>query len=81
MSSSTQPAPLTNLQVELLKVFTRPVSDPDLKSIKQMISLFFANKAIKEADAVWEERGFSEDTMMEWQKTHLRTPYNQPKPV
>ena len=75
MSSSTQTAPLSNLQLELLKMFGRSVSDTDLLSIKQLLSHFFAQKAIEQADAVWEESGFSEQTMTDWQQTHLRTPY------
>ena len=67
--------PLTNLQVELLKVFSRPVPDEDLLAIKRLVSDYFAQKATSLADEVWQQEGFTEVTMQEWRKTHLRTPY------
>ncbi len=67
--------PLTNLQLELLKVFSRPIPDEDLVAIKQLIAGYFAKKATSLADEVWEQEGFTEETMQQWQQTHLRTPY------
>lgn len=46
--------PLTNLQLELLKVFSRPVPDEDLKAIRQLLSNYFAQKAALIADDVWQ---------------------------
>ena len=71
--------PLSNIQLELLKVFSRPVSDEDLKAIKQLLSNYFAQKAASLADEVWEQEGFTEETMQEWRQTHLRTAYNAPR--
>jgi 3-methyladenine DNA glycosylase AlkC len=68
--------PLSNIQLELLKVFSRPVSDEDLKAIKQLLSTYFAQKAASLADDVWEQEGFTEETMQEWRQTHLRTDYS-----
>ncbi len=67
--------PLSNLQLELLKVFSRDVPDEDLKAIKQLLSTYFAQKAVKLADEVWKEEGFTEETMTKWRQTHLRTDY------
>lgn len=77
--SSVQQPPLTNLQLELLKVFSRSVPDSDLLAIKQLISEYFARKATMLADDIWDSEGFTEQTMQEWRQTHLRTPYQQPK--
>ncbi len=55
--------PLTNLQVELLKVFSRPIPDEDLRAIKQLLSDYFARKAAILADEVWQQQGFTEETM------------------
>ena len=63
--------PLTNLQVELLKVFSRPVPDEDLTAIKQLLSDYFAKKATSLADEAWQQEGFTEVTMQEWRETHL----------
>lgn len=67
--------PLSNLQLELLKVFSRNVPDEDLMAIKALLSNYFAQKAANLADNVWEEEGFTEDTMNQWRQTHLRTDY------
>lgn len=67
--------PLSNLQLELLKAFSRNVSDEDLKAIKQLLSDYFARKAATLADEAWEQEGFMEETMQEWRQTHMRTPY------
>lgn len=71
--SSVQQPPLTNLQLELLKVFSRSVPDSDLLAIKQIISDYFARKATMLADDVWDREAFTEETMQEWRQSHLRT--------
>ncbi|CAN5336863.1 hypothetical protein BH09BAC4_BH09BAC4_34020 [soil metagenome] len=67
--------PLSNIQLELLKVFSRNVPDEDLKAIKVLLSNYFAQKAITLADQAWEQEGLTEETMKEWRQTHLRTEY------
>lgn len=66
--------PLSNLQLELLKVFSRPVPDEDLLAIKQLLSDFFAQKAANLANEVWEREG-----LIQWQQDHLRTDYKAPQ--
>ena len=59
----TLQTPLTNLQLELLKVFSRSVSEEDLLQIRQMLAKFFAEKAMNLADQAWEAQGWTaEDT-------------------
>lgn len=67
--------PLSNLQLELLKVFSRNVPDEDLREIKALLFNYFAQKAANLADEVWEQEGFTEEKMNEWRQTHLRTEY------
>ncbi|MBD2702052.1 hypothetical protein IC229_15485 [Spirosoma sp. BT702] len=47
--------PLTEPQLELLKMFSHKVDDADWIAIKRMIVKYFAQKAINGADQVWEE--------------------------
>lgn len=59
----TLQTPLTNLQLELLKVFSRTVSEEDLLQIRQMLAKFFAEKAMNLADQAWEAQSWTaEDT-------------------
>jgi hypothetical protein len=70
----TLQTPLTNLQLELLKVFSRPVSEEDLLQIRQMLAKFFAEKAMNLADQAWEAQGWSaEDTERLLQEHHRKS--------
>lgn len=60
--------PLTNLQLELLKLYSVNLSDKELLEIKQLIANYFANKATEEMDKLWEEQGWTNETMEEWLK-------------
>lgn len=69
--------PLTESQLELLQMFSRPVSDSDWIAIKRMITNYFANKSIEEADKIWDEQGWDNAKIDELLNSHLRTPYNK----
>jgi hypothetical protein len=56
--------PLSNVQVELLKLYTTGVSDETLLELKKTIAKFFLDRLRKTANEVWEEKGYS-DTQMQ----------------
>jgi len=58
--------PLTNVQLELLKVFSYQLSEEELKELRKEIGKFFLHKAVNEADRVWDERGYSNELMERW---------------
>lgn len=58
--------PLSNLQLELLKLYSSDISEADLLHIKNYLARYFAFKAIGEADKVWDEKGYTNDTMDQW---------------
>ena len=58
--------PLSNLQQELLKLYASNINDADLEHIKGYLVSYFAQKAIKEADEIWEKKGYSNLTMEQW---------------
>jgi hypothetical protein len=58
--------PLSNVQVELLKLFSTNLSESDLKELKILISGFYSQKAIKEADKVWDQKDYSNKDMDKW---------------
>ncbi len=66
---------LTNLQLELIKLFSHNVTDSQLIEIKQLHGNYFAEKATEEMDKLWDENNWTEETMKEWTNEHLRTPY------
>lgn len=64
--------PMTNLQLELLKLYTRKVSEQDLQSIKQMLAQYFSNKAMDLADKIWEENNWNDEDAERFSNDHLR---------
>lgn len=66
---------LTNLQLELLKLFSFNLSDQQMKEIRVLLSQYFAEKATQEMDQLWESKNWSNETMVQWSKEHLRTKY------
>ena len=66
---------LTNLQLELVKLFSYKIAENQVLEIKQLLSNYFADKATEEMDRLCDENNWSEETMKEWSNEHLRTPY------
>ncbi len=63
-----QSKPLTNLQLELLKIYSFGITDEQLLEVKDVLSRYFADKATEEMDRLWDEKGWTNDTMDEWLK-------------
>jgi hypothetical protein len=57
---------LSNLQQELLKLYSLDIEDADLLHIKRYLAKYFADKAILEADKIWDEKNYSQETMSQW---------------
>jgi hypothetical protein len=57
---------LSNLQLELIKLYSFDVAENDLLQIKKILGNFFANKAIDEADSIWNEKKYNNDEMDKW---------------
>lgn len=68
---------LTNLQVELLKMFQYDLEESQLEEIKEILAKYFAQKATEEMDKLWEEHQWNDETMKKWANEHLRTKSNQ----
>ncbi|MEM9831909.1 MAG: hypothetical protein AAF944_14805 [Bacteroidota bacterium] len=58
--------PLSNLQIELLQLYSQDVSEEDLIAIKRLLAKYFADRASDEMDKLWEEKGWTNKTMDEW---------------
>jgi hypothetical protein len=62
--SSVHP-PLSNIQAELLKVFSADVPDKDLEELKTIIARFLLDKARDEADAAWDKKGYTDEILQQ----------------
>lgn len=63
---------LNNAQLEILKVFSQPLSDQQLKELKRLLFEFKAKHIVKDMDKHWEEQDIHPDDLL---KDHMRTPY------
>lgn len=68
-------AALSNLQIELLKTFSRPISEKQLHEIRQLLADYFAQKIDNEVDQLFEQNNWDATKVDEWLGEHSRTPY------
>ncbi len=54
------------MQLELLKLFRLDLPEEDLIEIQRLLARYFADKASDEMDRLWDEKGWSDETMDEW---------------
>jgi hypothetical protein len=69
----TQQIGLTNLQLELLKLYANNVSEKYLFEIKLLLANYFAQKATEAMDKVWEEQKLTPQDMIDWTNEHHRS--------
>ncbi len=58
--------PLTNVQLEILELYSTELTEEDLQELKRILAHFYAKRAIQEADRIWDERGLTNDDMEQW---------------
>jgi hypothetical protein len=77
METQDKPTKLTNLQLHLLKLFSRELPDEQLLEIQSLLSHYFAKKVDEEFEKLEKERGWTAETYDQWLKEHMRTPYKK----
>jgi len=65
-------AALNNAQLEILKLFKRERSEDELFEIKKMLSEYLFDKAIHQADEVYEKKGYTANEIEQWKDEHTR---------
>lgn len=68
---------LSNLQLELLRVFNAELSDEQLKEIRSLLADYFAKKVTSQMDTLFDEKGWGEEKIEEWSEEHMRTNYEE----
>lgn len=63
MGVPTSP-PLTNVQLELLKLFAMGVSEEEILEIRRMLARYFMQKAVEGATKVWEEKAYTAEQLL-----------------
>ncbi|MBN2402151.1 MAG: hypothetical protein JXN64_07105 [Spirochaetes bacterium] len=57
---------LSNIQQELLKIYSFNIPEQDLNDIKKILAEYFADKAVKTANEAWKEKGLTQKDMEKW---------------
>lgn len=62
--SSVHP-PLSNVQAELLKVFSANIPDEQLAELKSIMARFLLDSARNTADKTWDEKGYTDEKLQQ----------------
>jgi hypothetical protein len=65
-STGVKSRTLSNVQMELIKLYSTELEQGDLMEVKELLANHFARKAINEADNIWNQKEMSADTMEDW---------------
>lgn len=58
-------------------MFAKEVTDEELNKIRIFITKVLAEKAMDEADKVWDQENWTEEEAIRLSHGHLRTPYGK----
>ena len=58
---ATTKQPLTNVQLELLKIFAYQLPENELADLKLNLATFFSQKLVQNADSYWQKNNMSND--------------------
>ncbi|MCQ2230328.1 MAG: hypothetical protein MJZ30_00540 [Paludibacteraceae bacterium] len=64
-------------QLELLNAVSSIKTQSDLDEFKDLIAHFFADKAQRAIDALWDNNVINDEVIKNWGEEHMRTPYKQ----
>lgn len=73
--TAEQKRPLSNLQLELLRLYSTDVSDSQLLEIKSLLADYFSQQIDEDMTALWNKNEWDEKTIESWKNERLRTPY------
>jgi len=57
--------PLSNVQAELLKLFSAEIPENHLQELKKVMAKFLLDKARDKADAAWDEKGYTDEKLQQ----------------
>jgi hypothetical protein len=58
--------PLTNVQQEILKLYSTEFSEQELQDFRRELGAYFARKTTEVADQAFEARGYTADDLERW---------------
>lgn len=67
-----QQSGLSNIQLELLKLYGNNIPDKQLFEIRMLLAKYFAEQATVAMDKVWDEKKLTPQDMINWTNEHNR---------
>lgn len=64
-------------QQQVLTLMSHVDSEEQMKEIYDLLSAYFAKKAVDAADELWNSGQIDDATIEKWKGEHMRTPYRQ----
>jgi hypothetical protein len=72
--SAEAPTKLNPVQMHLLELFSRTMTEAELLEIKELLAQYYARKADEVLDEIWEKRGYTQASFKQaTQNLHLRS--------
>jgi hypothetical protein len=65
MSNLSINPPLSNVQAELLKLFSMEIPDNHLLELKKVMTRFLFEKARDKADVIWYKKGYTDKKLQQ----------------
>lgn len=75
---SGQNTPKHNEPLAVAARSERPIPPAEEAELRQLIGLYYAERATRLVDEQWDENGWTAETMHEWLREHLRTAHGRP---
>jgi hypothetical protein len=64
MTKTDLPLTMSNIQLELLRLYAKNISDSELQDIRLMLARYFMQKAVVEATVVWAQKDYDQQTLL-----------------
>ncbi|QTA78938.1 Uncharacterized protein dnl_11860 [Desulfonema limicola] len=58
--------PLTNLQLEVLKLYALDLTEDELTDVKNVLARHFADRLSKRVNHIWQQKGLTPEDMEKW---------------
>jgi hypothetical protein len=66
MSPQASARPLTNVQQEILKLYSTEFSEQELQDFRRELGAYFSRKTTEAADQAFQARGYTADDLEGW---------------
>ena len=72
---NVQASPMSNLQLELLKLYGTNIPEKQLLDIRAMLAAYFADLIDRDMSLLWAEQQWDDSTLETWKTERLRRAY------